>query len=313
MAGRLERSLPWLFAGAATVGLIAPDPGRAAADARGIDAALTVLVFASALTVSPGGFRRAAAHGKTLSAVVLLAAVILPGLAWAVSRLVPAGDLRHGVLTLAVAPVEVAAVAITAIVRGAVAATAVMLVGSTLVAVLAAGPVLGLFAAGAVEPPVKIVADIALIVAAPLTIGLVLRATPAGRPLSRVADAVAVAAVTVLAWLVASQIQLSADYATAAAAIALFLAGSVALGWLATRSVPPTLRSAVMLSTSMRDFAVAAGIATAAFGPRAAGPLGLYGIAVLAWGAIAARYPGLVRHSPTERRASSHPGIPPRL
>ena len=33
----------------------------------------------------------------------------------------------------------------------------------------------------------------------------------------------------------------------------------------------------------MRDFAIAAGLAAAAFGPAAAAPLGLYGIAVLIW------------------------------
>jgi hypothetical protein len=47
----------------------------------------------------------------------------------------------------------------------------------------------------------------------------------------------------------------------------------------------------------MRDFAVAAALAAAAFGPAAAAPLGLYGIAVLIWGtaaagALRARQPG---------------------
>jgi hypothetical protein len=41
---------------------------------------------------------------------------------------------------------------------------------------------------------------------------------------------------------------------------------------------------ALLLTISMRDFAIAAGLATAAFGPRASAPLGLYGIMVLAWG-----------------------------
>ena len=38
----------------------------------------------------------------------------------------------------------------------------------------------------------------------------------------------------------------------------------------------------------MRDFAIAAGLAAAAFGPAAAAPLGLYGIAVLIWGTAVA-------------------------
>jgi hypothetical protein len=52
----------------------------------------------------------------------------------------------------------------------------------------------------------------------------------------------------------------------------------------------------------MRDFAIAAGLADAAFGPAAAAPLGLYGILVLAWGTAAA---GFLR-----RRQAAGPGLP---
>jgi hypothetical protein len=38
----------------------------------------------------------------------------------------------------------------------------------------------------------------------------------------------------------------------------------------------------------MRDFAIAAALAAAAFGPESAAPLGLYGILVLLWGTAAA-------------------------
>jgi hypothetical protein len=43
----------------------------------------------------------------------------------------------------------------------------------------------------------------------------------------------------------------------------------------------------VILPTTMRDFAVAAGIAASAFGAAAAAPLGIYGVMVLVFGAIA--------------------------
>jgi hypothetical protein len=49
----------------------------------------------------------------------------------------------------------------------------------------------------------------------------------------------------------------------------------------------------------MRDFAIAAGLAAAAFGPAAAAPLGLYGILVLVWGTAAA---GFLRNRPDRRR-----------
>ena len=40
----------------------------------------------------------------------------------------------------------------------------------------------------------------------------------------------------------------------------------------------------MLLPVAMRDFAVAAGIAAAAFGPAAAAPLGAYGVLVLLTG-----------------------------
>jgi len=47
---------------------------------------------------------------------------------------------------------------------------------------------------------------------------------------------------------------------------------------------PAPVATALLLTTSMRDFAVAAGIAVAAFGPASAAPLGLYGVMVISWG-----------------------------
>ena len=51
----------------------------------------------------------------------------------------------------------------------------------------------------------------------------------------------------------------------------------------------------------MRDFAIAAGLAAAAFGPAAAAPLGLYAgrVAVLVWGTAVA---GVLRNAPPEPR-----------
>jgi hypothetical protein len=43
----------------------------------------------------------------------------------------------------------------------------------------------------------------------------------------------------------------------------------------------------VLLPVALRDFAVAAGIAAAAFGPAAAAPLGAYGVLVLLAGSAA--------------------------
>jgi hypothetical protein len=64
--------------------------------------------------------------------------------------------------------------------------------------------------------------------------------------------------------------------------------------------------AALLLTTLMRDFAIAAGLAAAAFGPAAAAPLGLYGILVLVWGTAAAgRFP------PPRRRPQNDSPTPP--
>jgi hypothetical protein len=58
---------------------------------------------------------------------------------------------------------------------------------------------------------------------------------------------------------------------------------------------PAGQATAVLLPVAMRDFAVAAGIAAAAFGPAAAAPLGAYGVLVLLAGSLAAI---IARHHP---------------
>ena len=70
-------------------------------------------------------------------------------------------------------------------------------------------------------------------------------------------------------------------------ALLLYLAGGAALGWLLAIGVPSGRRTAIVLPTAMRDFAVAAGIAATAFGAAAAAPLGIYGILVLVFGTVA--------------------------
>jgi predicted Na+-dependent transporter len=83
-------------------------------------------------------------------------------------------------------------------------------------------------------------------------------------------------------------VHLSAGYATVAAALVVFLLCSAVIGRLLGLHAPRPVAAALLLTTSMRDFAIAAGLATAAFGPAAAAPLGLYGILVLVWGTAAA-------------------------
>jgi len=280
---------------AAIIGLTVQRPLGWLAARHGIDALLVVLVFATAVTIDPQALRRLAAAWRHVLAAVLVGVTVLPALSWAVARLVPAGPLRDGVLVTGLAPCEIASVATTALAGGEAAVAAGVLIGSTLATVVLAAPILTLEAGRASFSPAGLIANLAEVVAVPLAAGIALRSwvsvtarvLASGRA-QAVASRTAIAAVAALVALVAAEVHLTVGYAAVAGALALFLAASAVLGRaLGVRSARPA-GSALLLTTSMRDFAIAAALAAAAFGPRAAAPLGLYGVAVLIWGTAAA-------------------------
>jgi predicted Na+-dependent transporter len=210
---------------------------------------------------------------------------------------------------------------------GEAAVAAGALIGSTVLSMAVAGPLLALEAGHADVRPGHIAVSLGLVVAVPLAFGIGLRAwlaravprrarlatvprrtwperaTPwRGWPTwgERAASGTALGAVAGLVALIAAEVRLSAGYLAVALALIVFLAGSVLVGRLAGVRAGRRGGIAVLLTTSMRDFAIAAGLATAAFGPAAAAPLGLYGILVLVWGTAAAgrlrrRGPGLTK------------------
>ncbi|MGH3211238.1 MAG: hypothetical protein ACRDNO_26115 [Trebonia sp.] len=282
---------------AAVVGLCVQRPLAWLAAREGINVLLVILVFATAVTIDPRALRRLAAAWRQVLAAVLVGITVLPALSWAVAHLVPAGPLRDGVLVVGLAPCEIASVATTALAGGEAAVAAGVLIGSTLATVVLAAPILTLEAGQAGFSPAGVITNLAVVVAAPLAAGIALRSWPgpAARALSTgraetIASRTALAAVAALVALVAAEVHLTLGYAWVAAALALFLAGSAVLGRaLGVRSERPA-GSALLLTTSMRDFAIAAALAASAFGPRAAAPLGLYGVAVLAWGTAAAGF-----------------------
>jgi predicted Na+-dependent transporter len=103
------------------------------------------------------------------------------------------------------------------------------------------------------------------------------------QPLVRVLGTVSL---RVLLWEVASELHLRVSDTRVVIALLLYLAGGAVLGWPLPIGVPAGRRTAIVLPTAMRDFAVAAGIATSAFGAAAAAPLGIYGILVLVFGSV---------------------------
>jgi len=259
---------------AAIIGLCLPRPLAWLATHDGINVLLVILVLATAVTIDAAALRRLASAWPRVLLAVTVGITVLPALAWAAARLVQAGPLRDGVLTVGLAPCEIASVATTALAAGEAALAAGVLIGSTVATVALAAPILTLEAGHASFSPAGVIENLALVVAAPLAAGIVLRSLIplTARPLStpqaqQAASRTALAAVAALVALVASEVHLTAGYAAVAAAL--------------------------LLTTSMRDFAIAAALATTAFGPKSAAPLGLYGIAVLIWGTACA---GLLRN-----------------
>jgi predicted Na+-dependent transporter len=274
---------------AAAIGLSAQAPLAWLAARQGINVLLAILVFATALGVEPAALRRLGGAWRPLLASFVAGITLLPALSWVASRVVAAGSLRDGVMVVGLAPCEIASVATTAMAGGATVLAAGILVTSTVGAIAIAGPAFALEAGHVQIDTGQIIVNLALVVALPLAAGLLLRAVrPPGARTEKAASVTATVAVSALVALIASEVHLSARYLGVLAGLLVFLAGSAILGWLlGRRSLRPTA-GALLLTTSMRDFAIAASLAVAAFGPAAAAPLGLYGILVLIWGTATA-------------------------
>jgi predicted Na+-dependent transporter len=299
---------------AAALGLVIQPPLAWLAGHEGISVLLAMLVFATALTIDPAALKRVVVAWRSLAAALLAGITVLPALSWAVAQIAPPGPLREGLATIGLAPCEIASVATTAMAGGEAALAAGVLIGSTVTTVLVAGPALRLEAvSGAAVLPAGIIASLALVVAAPLAAGLALRwRVPGVARLARPAGTTAMITVALLVALIAAEVRLSAAYAGVAVALLLFLAGSAVLGALLGTRSGRSATTALLLTTSMRDFAIAAGLAAAAFGvgwvPAVLGvsspaPLGLYGILVLTWGTAVAgfRRSRGTRESPGDR------------
>ena len=284
---------------AGVIGLTLARPFRWMVSHHGINVLLVVLVFATAVTITIADLRSVAAVRFRLVISLLVGATVLPALSWGIAHIVATGPLRLGVLTIGLAPCEIASVATTAMAGGQAASSAVMLIGSTLLSVALAGPLLALEAGHSSVSATSLIVNLTLIVVVPLVVGIAIGArTTIGVEHRAAASNTATVAVAALVALIASQIHLSASYLGVLAATLAFLAASALVGWLLAVRASPAIGISMLLTTSMRDFAIAAGIARTAFGAAAAAPLGIYGIVVLVWGTTIA---GLLRRRMTGR------------
>jgi predicted Na+-dependent transporter len=280
----------------AAAGVAFPVPGRRADAGGAILGTLAVLVFCTGASMTFREIAGIRTASRRLGVVLAVTTAALPVLAWLASQFVADPLLRGGVLAAGVAPAEVASVALTGLAGGEAAMAAGLLVASTVLTVLLAGPILGVMGAHSAASQLAQLSTLALVVALPLLAGSAMRTLDPfkGReqPLVRLLGTVSL---LVLLWEVASELQLRASEAPVVAALLLYLAGSTVLGWLLAIGVPNRRRTAIVLPTAMRDFAVAAGIAATAFGAAAAAPLGIYGILVLIFGTVAVY---VMRHRP---------------
>ena len=287
-ASALEKLLLPLMVVVGAVGVALPHTGRALDRSGGIDPTLAVLVLAAGLALERADARPLQVRKGRIAYAMVASTVVLPALEWALSRAAPPG-VRDGILAVGVAPAEIASVGLTGLAGGEISVAAALLVASSAITVVASGPILALLASTDGLHTVGVLTTLVLVVALPLGAGAalarVLRRWPRTVDLGRL---VSLLALLVLLFEVASQVRPGARDLVAAGLLLAFLAGAASLGALVARGVDPAGRPGLLLPLAMRDFAVAAGIATAAFGAGAAGVLGIYGLLALAFGSVSA-------------------------
>jgi predicted Na+-dependent transporter len=277
--------LRWLFEPlplvlvAAVVGLIAPSPRLA----DRADLILAALVLAVALTIEPRRVRAAFARWQTVAVLSFLPFLTLLPLALALGALFESPE-REGLLALGLASTEVATGGLVALAGGnaalALAVVSVSLVGAALVAPIAAP----LLAEGGGDPG-ELLVRFSLVVLVPLALGLALRSGGRGRAVEPVAERAATVVLAVLVYAALGDLEDRSELATAALAAALFLAGSGLLA-LALRAVLGDRRTGPF-TFALRDFAVAAALASQFDAPGAASIAAVYGVMMLVVAVVA--------------------------
>lgn len=276
-AERVPDALPLLALAVAVLARLLPARGLA----DHVDLLLAALVLLTALDIDPRRLVDVLRHGRTIVLLVVVPAVALVFVGWAVSRTV-SGDLRDGVLALGFAPAEVASVGLVGLIGG-FAEQAIAVVGLSLVVSAVAAPPLLTATGGGVRTahPLSLLGHFALVVLLPFALGVAIRGrTPALE--RRDAEISLGSTIVLLALVFASLTATRADTLGSAALVSLaFLLLSAVVAWVTQRTLSHRLDPPLALTIGMRDFAVAAALAAAAFGPRAAQVAGVYGTIML--------------------------------
>jgi len=276
---------------AAVLGLVLPSGALAARS----DLLLALLVLATALGISFADIARLREHARAVVILSLAPLPVLVGAAWLLGR--PFAPLvRDGLLAVGLSSAEVASVGLVAL-AGADATIALGVVTGSLVLAALVGPVaIGWLSGSAVHVSSgHLLGRFALVVLVPLLIGVAARSRSALATRLATAEVDAaregVAALTVAVLVYASLSGTHGAHHLGAALLAsvafLIVCACLAGLW---RRLDGRRTSAIpgAFTIAMRDFAVAAALATQAFGTAASAVPGVYGVVMLVAAAIAA-------------------------
>jgi BASS family bile acid:Na+ symporter len=283
---------------AAGLGLLAPSDTLADRS----DLVLAALVLSTALAIAPSQLVALRERKTALAALVFVPFCALGPLSWLVGR--PFDDtVGDGVLALGVSSTEVAAVGLVALAGGSAVLALGALTGSLVLSALAGPPTLALLAGAGADIDVgELIARFALVVLLPLLVGLAIRAlVPRLAGVEDELGGLAAIIVVVLVYAAMSGSDEDAELLSAALASLLFLLVSAlpVLAWIALAEHDLRLTGAFVIE--LRDFAVAAALATQAFDSSAASVAGVYGVLMLLLGAAATQL------APSAQRRRSRP------
>jgi BASS family bile acid:Na+ symporter len=250
------------------------------------DLLLAALVLATALGISGSDLLALRRHAAAVTFLSVAPLVVLALAAWALGQLF-APSTRDGLLAVGLSSSEVASVGLAAL-AGADATIALGAVTGSLVLSALLGPVaIGWLAGHAGHGGSgHLLVRFALVVILPLILGVAIRSTKAAaewlsaRDAERDGIAAVVVAVLVYAALSGTQGAHSLGAALIASLAFLIVSAALAALWLRASHHEATAVPGA-LAIAMRDFAVAAALASQAFGSRAAAVPGVYGVVML--------------------------------
>jgi BASS family bile acid:Na+ symporter len=250
---------------------------------------LAALVLFTALGIEPRRLLTLKQRPTVLAILSVGPFLLLTLVAWGLSHAF-GGSTREGVLALGLSSSEVATVGLVTLAGGDTVLALGVLAGSLITAAVLGPLLVGVLSSTAAHVDgLRLLGRFALVVLVPLLAGLAARAVrPAIGDHEGSYNRISALIVCALIYAAISGLGGAGTLPTATLGAALFLAAGAMLAMVATRALPGIDTAAAGLPAGLRDFAVAATLATQAFGPRAATVPGIYGVLMLIAGALAA-------------------------